>query len=68
MYECVERKVCVYGDVVILQLDSLLIYGIDLAGEGQAQREGERVRVKDCSKWVCVFVCAVKNGFICCIS
>ena len=28
---------CVYGDVVILQPDSWLIYGIDLDGEGQAQ-------------------------------
>lgn len=27
----------IYGDVVILQADSQLIYGIDLDGEGQAE-------------------------------
>lgn len=43
---CVKRSVCIYGDVVILQPDSLLIYGIDPVGEGRAEtREGVYVSV-----------------------
>lgn len=37
---------CVYGDVVILQPDSLLIYGIDLDGDGQAEREEKEAECK----------------------
>lgn len=38
---CVRLCMCIYGDVVILQQDSLLIYSIDLGEEGQDLRKEE---------------------------
>lgn len=44
--------VCVYGDMVILESDSQLIYGIDLDEEWQAGREGRMEQRRTVS--VCV--------------
>lgn len=51
----VKSSVYVYDDVVILQPDSLLIYGIDLDGEGQEHGgKGEWEQKTTLSVCVCV--------------
>ena len=58
MAVCVCVCVCVYGDVVILQPDSYLIYGIDLEGEGQVERgQGGCEQKRTISGCACVCVC-----------